>query len=162
MEKWKKILGFENYEVSSFGNIRSIKSGNILKGGKDRNGYKCVNLRSCNKTYFRPIHRLVAITFLKIDKEKKCVNHIDSNKENNKIENLEFCNYYENNTHMKLKSGKTSKYAGVSYCKNRKKYSSSIRVNGNNCFLGRYENEIDAYNAYLNALKKYNIKNKYA
>lgn len=162
MEKWKTILGFENYEVSSLGNIRSLKSGNILKGGKDRNGYKCVNLRSFNKTYFRPIHRLVAMTFLEVEKDKICVNHIDSNKENNHVENLEFCNYYENNTHMKLKNGKTSKYAGVSYCKYRQKYSSSIRVNGKSHFLGRFINELDAYNSYLTALKKYNIKNKYA
>lgn len=162
MEKWKIIDGFINYEVSNFGNVRSIKSGNILKGGKDRNGYKCVNLRADKKTFFRPIHRLVALNFLEPIEGKNCVNHIDINKENNHISNLEFCNHYENNTHMKMVNGKSSKFPGVSFCKDRNKFSSNIMVSGKAKFLGRFKTEIEAHEAYKKALIDYNIENKYA
>lgn len=162
MEKWILIDGFENYQISNFGRVRSIKSGNILKGGKDRNGYKCVNLRANGKTFFRPIHRLVALNHLQPIEGKNCVNHIDLNKENNHVLNLEFCNHYENNSHMKMNGSTSSKFPGVSYSKDRNKFVASIKVNGKHKFLGRFKTEIEAKNAYLEALKTYNIVNKYA
>jgi hypothetical protein len=160
---WTEIKDFPNYEINKLGQVRSKKTLNVLKGGLDRNGYKCVNIRKEGKTYYKPIHRLVAYTFLNEIQGKNCVNHKDLNKLNNCIDNLEFCNYYENNTHMK-KNGKatTSKYAGVSYEKCRGKYKSYIKYQHKNYFLGRFETELEAYNAYLNAMKKFNIENKYA
>lgn len=161
-KQWKKIDGFENYLISDNGDVKSLKTGKELKGGFDRNGYACVNLRKDNKTYFRPRHRLVAIAFLTIDETRICVNHIDSNKLNNKVSNLEWCNYQENNTHMRMNSGKYSKVAGVSYCKTRNKYSSSLKINGKQNFLGRFNTEKEAGEAYLKALKENGIENKYA
>lgn len=162
MEVFKIISEFPNYEVSDSGNIKSIKTGRILIGGHDRNGYKCVNLRCNGKTYFKSIHRLVAITHIDNPDISLCVNHKDFNKENNHVSNLEFCNYYENNTHKKLKTNKASKYPGVSFCKTRQKFSSSIKVNGKALFLGRFETEIEAFSAYKKALEEHNIRNKYA
>tara|TARA_R110000772_G_scaffold104802_3_gene206307 strand:+ start:320 stop:829 length:510 start_codon:yes stop_codon:yes gene_type:complete len=159
---WIVIDGFTSYEINSNGDIRSIKTNRILTGGKDRNGYHCVNLRSNNKTYFRPRHRLVALNFIDKINGKEFVNHKDGNKSNNSISNLEWCNSQENNSHMKLMNGTYSKLVGVSYCKTRKKYSSSLKVNGKQKFLGRFDNEIDAHKAYLDALKYNGIENKYA
>lgn len=162
MENWRVIGEFPNYEVSDKGSIRSIKSGRNLKGGFDRNGYACVNLRREGKTYFKPIHRLVAISFLEAVEGKACVNHIDLDKSNNTLQNLEFCNHYENNTHQKKHRECTSTYAGVGFDKARNKWRAFIKVAGKHYFLGRFDTEIEAYEAYLRALDRHNISNKYA
>jgi hypothetical protein len=159
---WVVIEDFPSYEINHIGEIKSIKSNRLLLGGKDRNGYHCVNLRKNKKTYFKPRHRLVAIAFIDKIHGKDFVNHIDGNKSNNSASNLEWCNPQENNSHMKLMNGTYSKLVGVSYCKTRNKYSSSLKVNGKQKFLGRFDNETDAHKAYVNALKDNGIENKYA
>jgi hypothetical protein len=159
---WKEIKDFDAYLINEFGEVKSKKTNKILIGGSDRNGYKCVNLRANKKSYFRPRHRLVAIAFLPLINGKECVNHKDANKENNHFLNLEWCNYQENNTHMKMRSGKYSKLPGVSYCKTRNKFSSSLKVNSKHNFLGRFDTEQEAHQAYIKALKFHGIENKYA
>lgn len=94
MEKeiWKKItlpdLDNHQYEVSNLGNVRNGKTGNVYTGSSVRSGYKsiCINGKKAYK-----IHRLVALTFLENDDPKKIfVNHIDGDKFNNKLSNLEW------------------------------------------------------------------------
>ena len=164
-EVWKKVSGFECYEVSNLGRLISLKFNKrtILKGGYNRKGYKMYNLRSKDgKTYYKTIHRLVAIAFIDNINNLDFVNHIDKDKNNNNVNNLEWCNSRENNTHMKMSIKKTSKYTGVYFDKNRSKWFSTIKYNNKQKFLGRFVNEIDASNAYLNALKENNLINKYA
>ena len=113
MEIWKDVIGYEGlYQVSNLGNVKSLerivyeKNGNsrivkdrILRPSINRYGYHCVRLykQSSGKTF--SIHRLVCLSFLGQNIEKQYVNHIDGNKANNDLKNLEWCTIKENNIH---------------------------------------------------------------
>jgi hypothetical protein len=97
-ENWKKIDGFDNYEVSSFGNIRNCKTGRVLKA-YNRGGYYCVGLSKNSKLFSFDIHRLVAISFIENPENKPHVNHKDKNSLNNNIQNLEWMTNKENSIH---------------------------------------------------------------
>ena len=88
MEKYIQIKNFTNYEVSSLGNIRNIKTGRIMKPQIGKRGYYQLGLRKNNKSYSVKIHRLVAITFLENSNNLPEVDHIDRNKLNNVVSNL--------------------------------------------------------------------------
>jgi hypothetical protein len=102
-EIWKPVLGYENfYEISNIGNIRSVNrvinnrlfKGQLLKPRNKENkegNYLTVSLKkdSNNKTKF--VHRLVAESFIENPNNFPHVNHIDENKLNNSLENLEWC-----------------------------------------------------------------------
>lgn len=100
MEVWKKIEGFENYEVSNYGNVKSNNYSKVrfLKQ-ENVKGYLRVSLSKENKVYRFQIHRLVASHFIFNNKNKPCVNHIDGRKFNNNVCNLEWCTYSENERH---------------------------------------------------------------
>ena len=111
-EKWKPIKGFEeSYQVSNKGRVKSLErkvwngSGystikeRILKAGKATNGYLFVALCKNSKRYYYRVHRLVATAFIDNPDNKPQVNHIDENKENNNVENLEWCTAKENMNH---------------------------------------------------------------
>lgn len=112
-EIWKPIPGYEGiYEVSSYGNVKSIDrkitnsigrtriyKGHPLKVSKDRYGYPVCKLWKHSKGKNFTIHRLVAITFIKNIDDKPLVNHIDGNKFNNHVSNLEWCTNSENDLH---------------------------------------------------------------
>ena len=98
MEKWKVIELYPKYEVSSFGRIRNVKTKYVLKFYKN-NGYLVVNLMKDKKARRKLVHRLVAIEFIENKANKNTVNHIDGNKENNHIENLEWLTQKENIQH---------------------------------------------------------------
>lgn len=106
-EIWKDIKNYEGlYQVSNLGNVRSlnrivncniknnnkaIKKGKILKPNKKRNGYLQVCLLNKQKRKYCNIHRLVAETFIPNLNHLSQVNHIDENKDNNCVDNLEWC-----------------------------------------------------------------------
>ena len=87
-EIWKDIEGFEGiYEVSSHGRVRNKKNGRILGGGFNKNGYRIIGIKG--KKYL--IHRLVALAFIPNPYKLPEVNHIDERKDNNYVNNLEWC-----------------------------------------------------------------------
>lgn len=103
-EEWKPITGYEGlYEVSSFGNIRTIKrqgtNSRTIKQQIDRKGYCYVSLCENGKYKRSSVHRLVATAFIENLKELPCVNHKDENKANNCVNNLEWCSYRYNNNY---------------------------------------------------------------
>lgn len=105
-ELWKKIEEATNYEVSNLGNIRNTKSGQILNPGISGNGYKQVSLRmiASNKFEKRYVHRLVAAYWIPNPDNKREVNHINLDRTDNRVENLEWITSSENQKH-KYKNG---------------------------------------------------------
>lgn len=112
MEDWKNIKGYEGfYKVSSMGNIKSLKRKVKHPTGYTRtvnekvlkptivNGYHHVDLSKYGKRERHLVHRLVASAFIENHNKKPQVNHIDGNKTNNNVNNLEWATASENVTH---------------------------------------------------------------
>lgn len=99
MELWLPIDGYPNYEASSDGRIRNAKTRRILKPQLNNRGYFQVSLSKDNKEKSFRVHRLVADTFYDGDHSGLDVNHIDGDKTNNHIYNLEFCTRKYNTRH---------------------------------------------------------------
>lgn len=105
MEVWKDVVGFEDiFQVSSFGNVYSKRTNKNLKQCLTKSGYKTVATKiggrnGVNHTF--RVHRLVAIAFLGYCDGRVEVNHIDGNKANNKLSNLEWVTPLENMKHAK-------------------------------------------------------------
>lgn len=97
-EEWKEITNFPNYAISSFGNVKNIKSGKILKQ-RNTIGYKSLGLHSNGimKTWL--VHRLVALHFILNPENKPTVNHIDMCPSNNNVNNLEWATLSEQQQH---------------------------------------------------------------
>ena len=100
-EIWKKIEGYENYEVSSEGRVRSLgndktRKTKILRLLMSSNGYLQVGLSKEGKKKFFSVHRLVAVTFVPNMFNLNEVNHINEDKTDNRAENLMWCSRKEN------------------------------------------------------------------
>jgi len=105
-EIWRKIEGFEKYEVSNLGRVRSLDykhtgETKVLRPILNRYGYLRINLYKNSKLCSRSIHRLVAQAFILNPENKQQVNHIDANKQNNIVSNLEWCTNLENMQHAR-------------------------------------------------------------
>lgn len=97
IEIWKIIENFNNYEISTLGNVRNIKTNKKLKPYLDIPGYLNITLSKNNIKQSFKIHRLVAFAFIQNIENKPTVNHIDKNKQNNCILNLEWATMSEQN-----------------------------------------------------------------
>ena len=99
IEEWRTIVGYEGqYEVSSYGRVRSLDrfyyrlhKGKVLSPTKDRYGYLTVTLNCNGKSKTIKIHRLVAQAFLPNPDNLPQINHLDEDKTNNRVDNLEWC-----------------------------------------------------------------------
>ena len=115
-EIWKDVIGYEEiYKVSNFGRVKVLEKNivsnlkhntgfykkyeKILKQQNEKKGYKIVGLTKNMKQKGMLVHRLVAQAFIPNLENKRTVNHIDSNKQNNRVENLEWNTYKENIQH---------------------------------------------------------------
>lgn len=108
-EIWKDIEGYEGrYQVSNLGRVKSIKhydsrghlrAERVLKPTNDWDGYLRVNLYKNRVQVNKTIHRLVAEAFIPNPENKPTVNHIDENKTNNNVNNLEWATMKEQNSH---------------------------------------------------------------
>ena len=114
-EEWRKIPGYENYEVSNTGRV---VNNNFNRKGirkemtyKKSRGYPAVSLFRNGKGKDITVHRLVAQAFIPNPDNLREVNHIDGNKVNNNVDNLEWCTREENMEHAKRN--------GLSYQRNR-------------------------------------------
>lgn len=119
METWRDIAGYEGtYQISNFGRVKSFKRGErILKPKLHTGGYLCVILYSNGSGNGRFIHRLVAEAFIRNPQNKSTVNHLDGDKTNNHVSNLQWATQHENNQHAVLtgliKSGGDDKRAST-------------------------------------------------
>ncbi len=130
-EVWKDVAGYEGlYEVSNFGRVRSLDrvtkswkfKGKMLVLLNNGNGYKRVKLSKdgVNRSFL--VHRLVAQAFLEVPEGEYEVNHLDTRKDNNHVDNLEVCDREENLLHA---------WSGNSFNKLKKEEVHYIRENFN-------------------------------
>lgn len=101
-ELWKDIEGYPGYQVSNLGRVRSNNYGRInyvLKLRVDKDGYYRVMIKKDKKDKLFGVHRLVALTFISNPNNYPCVNHKDENKQNNCVDNLEWCTVQYNDTY---------------------------------------------------------------
>ena len=166
MEQYKAIKGFEGrYEVSNFGNVKSLQrvilrsdgkkitiKERLLKCCKNNCGYLVACLLKEGRQKQFQVHQLVAISFLNHtpNGNKIVVDHIDNNPLNNNLDNLQLISNRENLS--KDKKGGHSKHIGVTWDYNAKKWRSSIYVNGKAKYLGIFIDELKAANAYQKEL----------
>lgn len=165
-EIWKDVIGYEgHYQVSNFGNVKSLKRTVIRKDGFEMKikekilkvtinsrGYYIVKLCRLCKFISASVHQLVAVSFLNhIQKGGKIViNHIDLNRLNNNLSNLEIVSQRKNCNRKHIPH--SSKYTGVSWDKFSNKWHSQIYINGKLKNLGLFNKEYDAYLVYENKL----------
>ena len=95
-EKFVKVKGYDGYEVSNTGKIKSLKTNRLLKPQKNNCGYLYILLTDSNKKVkINLIHRLVFDSFIGIDDGLE-INHLDEDKENNRLDNLELITHEDN------------------------------------------------------------------
>ena len=160
-EIWKPIPNYDGYEVSNYGRVKSLKLGRelILKPKDDFRGYFNIQLWEKNRKKSFKIHQLVAMAFLghKPNGQNLVVNHINFDKKDNRLENLEVITQRQNANLKHIKS--SSKYTGVTWNKKNKRYRALIVINRFQIYLGEFKDEKIAsehYNIALNNLKQYN------
>jgi hypothetical protein len=97
MEQWKLINNYEDYSISNFGQVKSNRFNRILRPGMNGSGYFYVNIIKNKRKKTTAIHRLVIEHFgHKKPDENFVVDHLDGNKTNNSIDNLEWVSIQEN------------------------------------------------------------------
>lgn len=100
IEEWKDIEGYEGlYQVSNLGRVYTFKRNKLMTPVKSRKGYLMVKLRVNNCAKSLAVHRLVAQAFIQNPENKPQVNHIDEDKTNNMVSNLEWVTNKENCNH---------------------------------------------------------------
>ena len=162
-EIWKNIIGYEDYQISNLGNVKSLKRNKErIMHQSNNKGYKGICLYKSKYVYFQT-HRLVALHFLTNNENKPLVNHKNGIKSDNRLDNLEWCTLSENVIHAysngltKILYGKENKmygrFRGVS---NRAKMVLDLQTG---IFYDCILDACDAVNiSYANF--KYYIKNK--
>ena len=156
LEIWKDIPNYEGlYQASNTGFIRNSRTNKILKPRIDKNGYfkHILYIKGVPKEF--RTHRLIALTFIENSKNLLQINHIDENKQNNCIDNLEWVDAKTNNNHATR-----NKRISVGVQKNSKKKSvNQYDLNGNLIktwnSLREIERELNIYHNILsNKIKK--------
>lgn len=147
MEEWKK---FENIEVSNLGHLKTRKFKDCnYTGSTNSDGYNQV--RVGKKLY--TVHRLVCHLFLNIEySDPRQVDHINGLRSDNRLENLRMVTPRQNSQNSLYH--RNGGLIGTSYEKRRDRWVSYITLNGKQKFLGYFDTELEAHDAYLNALNE--------
>ena len=174
IEKWKQIPNLP-YEISSLGKIRNLQ-GKVLKTYIQNSGYEQIKINYQGLHIHKSIHRLVAEAFIPNPLNKEYVNHIDGNKLNNTVDNLEWCTNSENILHarktglnpynkptlgLKLKprsnNAKQSQYLGVHWDKSRQRWRAVVVLDKVKYLQKRYNSEYEAALARDECIKQHNL-----
>lgn len=132
-EEWVNIKDYNNYQVSSLGRVRNKRTHKILKPAVNSYGYHRVNLYNTQGMKSKFVHRLVAEAFISNYEHKQEINHIDEDKSNNHVSNLEWSTRTENINHgtrnerssrkqsipiiaTNLKTGESREFYGTNEC----------------------------------------------
>jgi hypothetical protein len=123
-----------------------------LKHALGGNGYRMVNLCKNGKAKTTKVHRLVAEAFIQNLENKKCVDHINNIKTDNRLINLRFATYKENSMNVSMKSNNTSGNTGVFFDKSAQKWKAQICIDGIKKHLGYFKDKDDAIEARVKAV----------
>ena len=147
-EIWKDVVGYEwMYQISTMGNVRNSRTGYVIKQKLNINGYPTVIIRnSSGKKGTLRVHRLIMIAFIDNPHNKPFVNHIDGDKRNNNINNLEWCTAKENSVHAAL-IGLCKKPWEGKFGKNHNMCKAVIQMNLNGDIINEFGAFTDAANS---------------
>lgn len=156
VENWLPIKGYEGiYEVSDLGRVRSLKfeKTKVLQLNISSNKYLALGLCKDGKKKTYNVYVLVAIAFLNHVPNGRItvVNHINFDRLDNRLVNLELVSFRENTNKKHLLS--TSKYTGVCWCKTKGKWKASVHIS-KKINLGYFTTELEAHYAYEESLTK--------
>ena len=167
IEEWKDIPGYEGfYEVSSSGLVKSLKRTCLSPRGyrtvpermlkpRLKKGYLNIGIQKDGRRKFYGVHQLVAMAFLQHtpNGHNDVINHKNSIKTDNRLDNIEVVDVRYNTIYSIDKSTTTSKYIGVYWNKRDCRWSASVSVSGKRTWLGYFDTEYDAHLSYENFLK---------
>ena len=155
MEVWKDVLGNSKYQISSLGRVRSMNYNRtglvkVMRPSAGKGCYQNIKLRYNNKYKTKYIHHLVAESFLGHNPSGHyiVVDHINGDTEDNRLSNLRIVTQHENVLSSKLVGG-SSKYPGVDWHRQSKKWRARIQINGARMTIGMYDSEEEAKDAYF-------------
>jgi|2_EtaG_2_1085320.scaffolds.fasta_scaffold02099_11 hypothetical protein len=159
-EIWKDVVGYDrDYQVSNRGGVRSLKFNKtkILKPQTHgNNGYWRIGLCKGGRQKFHRIPRLVAKAFLPDWDESLEVDHINGVKKETYVSNLRMVTHQGNSRSFRTKAqGCTSRFRGVSWRKDKKKWTAVITLAGKQKHLGYFVDEAEAARAYNKAAIQY-------
>ena len=118
----KVIKDFPDYMIYPDGRVFSIKSNKFRKLRMNNKGYEHVNLFADGKRKFFKIHRLVGIHYIPNPENKRCIDHINRDKSDNRLENLRWVTHSENNQNKGIIKTNKSGHRGICYDNIRKGY----------------------------------------
>lgn len=148
MEKWKVVAGTDGaIEVSTLGRVKSnLRDGRILKQQKDKKGYCRLRVTINQQKHSYKVHRLVATAFIPNPNGLSQVNHIDGDKENNAVSNLEWVSN-EENAHHAVSHGLWANVFAASRNANESRKTAVISINSSG-ERKRFESISDAERYY--------------
>lgn len=164
-EEWKDIKGYEGlYKVSNSGRVKSLKrevwngrgfmtvKEKIRKNFLNTQGYYFIRLSNNGEDKNYTIHKLVAMSFLNHTPNgyNEIVDHIDNNPLNNNVGNLQLISNRKNSSKDKVD-------CGITWCKQRDKYLSSIYINGQSIHIGYTTDKQLALQWYNTALENISL-----
>ena len=150
VEVFRSIDGYESYAISSFGRVKNVITGKILKARNGKYGYLRVNLYEYRVMKTHQVHRLVANAFIDNPDDKLCVDHKNNDKTNNHLSNLRFATTKENSQNSSIRLDNTSKVKGVNFDKKAKKWRARIKIDGISVHIGMFDDIEDAKTARVN------------
>lgn len=145
-EIWKPVKGFEDkYEISNLGKVKNKITNHIFKNTNQYGNYFSMVLYDGEKRKSVKIHRLVAQAFIPNPNNFKYVNHKDMNKQNNCVNNLEWCTQSYNTRHA-ISNGANTMSGFNKYNKNKahKKYGYIYQFDKNDNFIAKYYSPLEA------------------
>ena len=143
-ETWKVIEDCPNYLVSNKARVFSTHNNGRILSPSNKRGYKIFGLRKDGEYKMVYLHRLVATAFVLNEYDKPEVDHIDGDKSNNHPANLRWVTSGENSRGYNAPRKGKSKYRGVCWQKERKKWAVEIMKDRKKYRLGHFDSEIEA------------------
>jgi hypothetical protein len=131
MEEWRQVAGFNKYEISNMGNLRSDRG--LLKPGKDTYGYRQINLYKDGTRYTRKVYRLVMDAFNPNTENKPQIDHINRIRDDDRLENLRWVTAREN---VRNSKEFTEEMNGISRSEKNDTYIVRLNIDGNEKYFG--------------------------